>query len=137
MKSKIVKFSLLTILFALFCIACILQFIDFIALVKYGAEIEGKGYNKLYMTYPEFALNLKIPYFFYFLFSTMLLYTTITAFLGYKVVSQALSMYKEKYADKFTARKQKRAQAKAERAEEAKQAKIQALEAELQELKND
>lgn len=37
--------------------------------------------------------------------------------------------------DKFTAHKEKCAQAKAERAEEAKQAKIQALEAQLEELK--
>lgn len=39
--------------------------------------------------------------------------------------------------DKLNARKEKHAQAKAERAEEAKQAKIQALEAELEELKKD
>ncbi len=39
-------------------------------------------------------------------------------------------------ADKLTARKEKHAQAKAERAEEAKQAKIQAIEAKLEELKN-
>lgn len=38
--------------------------------------------------------------------------------------------------DKLNARKEKHAQAKAERAEEAKQAKIQALEEELNQLKN-
>lgn len=126
MKLKIFKTTLVVFAFLCFIVGWMLEFIR---IIEYFIDLSSGGLSYAYLP----SLNVKIPYVLYLIFGTFLLFTTIGSYVGYKAVTSSMALYKEykeKYADKIAAKK-------ATRAEEAKQAKIKALEAELEELKND
>ncbi len=126
MKKSIIKFSLLTLLFLVFLVGWILQFIQIIEL--FAEDFSGTN-SEIYTP----TLNLHIPTIVDYLFGLFTIMSTLTSYIGYKVVQNAIHIYREyklKYADKIAAQK-------AARAEADKQAKIAQLEAELKELKKD
>ena len=111
-------------MFLVFLVGWILQFIQIIEL--FAEDFSGTN-SEIYTP----TLNLHIPTIVYYLFGLFTIMSTLTSYIGYKVVQNAIHIYIEyklKYADKIAAQK-------AARAEADKQAKIAQLEAELKELK--
>lgn len=130
MKKLILKTILSWVSFLVFLTYSILLLISVLADLVCSSN---GGYS--YMYYPNEAFGIEINTLWYNLFQ-LLAVVVLTGIFGYILIKTTITLYK-KVKENSTAKTEQRAAQKAARAEANKQARIEQLQAELDELKRD